>query len=122
MERAPSGKSYLLTGMPANGRGAELLPRGEAAYGTHDRTLFIVYVVWDDPVDDAPNRVWLGEVADALLPITTGHFLSESDIRHSPSRVARSFTYADRERVEQLRAEFDPTGLFHGYPGESRRA
>ncbi|WP_382304922.1 FAD-binding oxidoreductase [Herbiconiux sp. UC225_62] len=122
MERAPSGKSYVLAGMPANGHGAELLPRGEAAYGLHDRTLLIVYVVWDDPADDAANRAWLDEVADALLPTTTGHFLSESDIRHSPSRVARSFTYADRDRVEQLRAELDPTGLFHGYPGETRRA
>ncbi|SDZ53213.1 FAD-binding oxidoreductase [Herbiconiux ginsengi] len=122
MERAPSGESYVLTGMPANGRGAELLPRGEAAYGMHDRTLLIVYVVWRDPADDAANRAWLDEVADALLPTTTGHFLSESDIRHSPSRVARSFTYADRDRVERLRAELDPTALFHGYPGESRRA
>ncbi|MFB2597716.1 FAD-binding oxidoreductase [Herbiconiux sp. P17] len=122
MERAPSGKSFVLTGMPANGRGAELLPRGEAAYGMHDRTLLIVYVVWHDPADDAANRGWLDEVADALLPTTTGHFLSESDIRHSPSRVARSFTYADRDRVEQLRAEFDPTALFHGFPGESRPA
>jgi FAD/FMN-containing dehydrogenase len=122
MERAPSGKSYVLAGMPANGAGADLLPRGVAAYGLHDRTLLIVYVIWDDPADDAANRAWLDEVADALLPVTTGHFLSESDIRHAPSRVARSFTYADRDRVEQLRARFDPNGLFHGYPGESPRA
>ncbi len=121
MERAPSGKSYVLAGMPANGRGADLLPRGEAAYGMHDRTLLIVYVIWDDPAADAANRAWLDEVAAALLPVTTGHFLSESDIRRNPSRVARSFTFADRERVEHLRAAFDPDGLFHGFPGEPAR-
>lgn len=117
LAKAPSGKSYVLAGMPANGRGASLTPAGEAAYGLHDRTLLIVYVIWDDPADDAANRAWLDEVAAALLPTTTGHFLSEADIRHTPERVAGSFTAADWARVERLRAEFDPRGVFHGFPG-----
>ncbi len=116
MERAPSGKSYVLAGMPANGDGAALTPPGEAAYGMHDRTLLNVYVIWDDPADDAVNRAWLDEVAAALLPTATGHFLSEADIRCAPARVERSFTPDDWARVQRLRAEFDPEGVFHGFP------
>lgn len=116
MASAPSGKSYVLTGMPANGRGADLLPLGEAAYGMHDTTLIIVYVIWDDPADDAANRAWLDEVAAALLPTCTGHALSEADIREHPERIARSFRHEDWPRVQDLIARFDPEGVFYGFP------
>ncbi|GLK18178.1 FAD-binding oxidoreductase [Herbiconiux flava] len=116
MACAPSGKSYVLTGMPANGRGAELLPVGEAAYGLHDTTVLIVYVIWDDPADDAANRAWLDEVAAALLPTCTGHVLSEADIREHPERIARSFRDEDWPRIRDLIARFDPDTLFHGFP------
>lgn len=117
MASAPSGRSYVLTGMPANGRGARLLPVGEAAYGLHDTTLLIVYVIWDDPADDVANRAWLDEVTAALMPTCTGHVLSEADVREHPERIARSFRDEDWPRVQQLIARFDPDGLFHGFPG-----
>ncbi|MCS5715272.1 FAD-binding oxidoreductase [Herbiconiux sp. CPCC 205716] len=116
MATAPSGKSYVLSGMPANGGGAGLLPVGEAAYGLHDTTVLIVYVIWDDPADDAANRAWLDEVAAALLPTATGHVLSEADLREHPERVARSFREEDWPRIQQLIARFDPGGVFHGFP------
>jgi FAD/FMN-containing dehydrogenase len=114
--RAPSTLSYVLAGMPANGAGAELVNPGEAAYGMHDRTLLIVYTIWEDPADDAANRAWLDEVAAALLPTATGHFLSEADLRHRPERVPGSFAPADRARIEHLRGHYDPERLFHGFP------
>lgn len=116
LERAPSKRSYVLAGMPANGAGAALVTQGEAAYGMHDRTLLIVYTIWEDPADDAANRTWLDEVAQALLPTATGHFLSEADLRHRPERVPGSFAPADRARIEQLREHYDPEHLFHGFP------
>ncbi|WP_291049303.1 FAD-binding protein [Herbiconiux sp.] len=116
MRTAPSGRSYVLSGMPANGAGAQLLIPGEAAYGMHDTTLFIVYVVWDDPADDAANRAWLDEVAEALLPTSTGHFLSEADIRAHPERVQGCFRAVDWSRIQQLTHRYDPAGLFHGFP------
>ncbi|MCS5723608.1 FAD-binding oxidoreductase [Herbiconiux sp. CPCC 203407] len=116
LERAPSKRSYVLAGMPANGAGAGLVTPGEAAYGMHDRTLLIVYTIWEDAADDAANRAWLDEVADALLPTATGHFLSEADLRHRPDRVPGSFAPADRARVEHLRGHYDPDHLFHGFP------
>jgi FAD/FMN-containing dehydrogenase len=120
MRRAPSGRSYVLAGMPANGAGAALLTPGEAAYGMHDTTLFDVYTIWDDPSGDDANRAWLDEVAAALLPASSGHFVAEADIRHRPERVEASFRSDDWPRIRELRQRFDPTGLFHGWPGEER--
>ncbi|WP_440711206.1 FAD-binding oxidoreductase [Herbiconiux sp. YIM B11900] len=116
MRSAPCGRSYVLAGMPANGAGARLLTPGEAAYGLHDTTLFIVYVVWDDPADDGVNRAWLDEVAAALLPTATGHFLSEADIRTHPERIEGCFRPDDWARIRELIRRFDPAGLFHGFP------
>lgn len=118
MAKAPSGRSYVLAGLPANGAGADLVTPGEAAYGMHDTTCLIVYTIWDDPAGDARNRAWLDEVAAALEPTATGNFLSEADIRHRPERVPGSFRAEDWERIQQLRRRFDPNGVFHGYPGE----
>ena len=116
MRSAPSGRSYVLAGMPDNGAGASLVPVGEAAYGMHDVSLLIVYVIWDDPVDDQANRDWLDEVAAALLPTATGHALSEADIREHPERVARSFRAEDWDRIRSLTETFDPAGLFYRFP------
>ncbi|MCS5734227.1 FAD-binding oxidoreductase [Herbiconiux daphne] len=113
---APSGQSYVLAGLPANGGGAALLPPGQAAYGLHDRSLLIVYTIWNDAADDAANLGWLAEVQQALLPRATGHFVSEADIRRHPERVAGSFRPADWARVERLRRELDAGGVFQGYP------
>ncbi|MCU1480000.1 MAG: hypothetical protein JWQ19_786 [Subtercola sp.] len=117
MRRAPSGHSYLLTGMPGNGNGARLLPKGDAAYGMHDRTLVVPYVIWSDPADDEANHAWLAELRAVLEPVASGHFISEADLHHSAERVSGSFAADDWPRVQQLIAAFDPNGLFCGFPG-----
>ncbi|UFS59887.1 FAD-binding oxidoreductase [Subtercola endophyticus] len=119
MRRAPSGHSYLLTGMPGNGVGATLLPKGEAAYGMHDRSLVVPYVIWSDPADDEANHAWLADLRAVLEPLASGHFISEADLRHSAERVSRSFAADDWPRVQQLIATFDPDGVFCGFPQPS---
>jgi hypothetical protein len=52
-----------------------------------------------------------------LEPVSTGHFLSEADLRHTPTRVPASFSAADWPRVVELRHSLDPDGVFHGFPG-----
>ena len=121
VRRAPSGYSYLLTGMPGNGSGASLLPTGEAAFGMHDRTLVVPYVIWSDPADDEANLAWLAELRSVLEPLATGHFISEADLRHSAERVSGSFAAADWPRVQELIATFDPDAVFCGFPAPSGR-
>ncbi|GGF27006.1 FAD-binding oxidoreductase [Subtercola lobariae] len=114
--RAPSGVSYILSGMPKNGDGANLVPKGVAAYGMHDKTLVVPYVIWADESDDAANLAWLNELRAVLEPVSSGHFMSEADLRHDASRVSRSFAGDDGERVLRLIRQFDPDSLFCGFP------
>ncbi|TQL53161.1 FAD/FMN-containing dehydrogenase [Subtercola boreus] len=116
LRAAPSGKSYILSAMPGHGAGRTLLPEGEAAYGMHDTSLVVPYVIWDDPAADELNREWLNRVAALLEPLSSGHFLSEADLRHNPGRVAGSFRAGDWARIQRLTEQFDPTGVFHRYP------
>ncbi|WP_147305355.1 FAD-binding oxidoreductase [Subtercola boreus] len=116
LRRAPSGKTYFLSAMPGHGEGRTLLPVGEAAYGMHDTSLIVPYVIWGDEADDAVNRAWLNEVKAMLEPLSSGHFLSEADLRFSPERSAGSFRTEDWARIQSLTELFDPTGVFHRYP------
>ena len=116
-ERAPSGKSNVIALMPGNGSRLEL-PLETGAYSMDERTLVMHYAVWQDPAADAANHEWIRSMSASVEPIATGHFISEADLIAHPQRLARCFLPAHWERVQELRARFDPEGLFFGMPGE----
>ncbi|MBS1879740.1 MAG: FAD-binding oxidoreductase [Actinobacteria bacterium] len=114
--RAPSGKSNVMALMPGNGERLGLsLEHG--AYSMDERTLVMPYAVWQDPASDSENRAWIGEMSALLEPISSGHFVSEADLQAHPGRLARSFAPANWERLQELRAEWDPDGIFQSPPG-----
>jgi FAD/FMN-containing dehydrogenase len=116
-ERAPSGKSNVIALMPGNGSRLGL-PLEAGAYSMDERTLVMPYAVWQDPAADAANREWIAAMSGLLEPIATGHFISEADLIAHPKRLARCFLPDHWERVQELRARFDPERIFHGMPGE----
>ena len=122
LERAPSGKSFVMAIMPGNGAATTGLPTDVAAYSMDARTLVLPYVVWEEPADDAANRSWLGELAGLLDRHTSGHFLSEVDLTVAADRLARSFSAENWDRLQELRRRYDPDGLFHGYPEPIEKA
>lgn len=115
-ERAPSGKNNVIALMPGNGSRLGL-PLDAGAYSMDERTLVMHYAIWQDPGADVANREWIGAMSATMEPIATGHFISEADLIAHPQRLARCFLPAHWERVQELRARFDPEGLFHGMPG-----
>ncbi|UOY02260.1 FAD-binding oxidoreductase [Blastococcus sp. PRF04-17] len=122
LERAPSGKSFVMAIMPGNGAATTGLPQDIGAYSMDARTLVLPYVVWEDPADDAANRSWLGEIAGRLERHSSGHFLSEVDLTVAPDRLARSFSAESWSRLQELRRRYDPEQLFHGYPEPIEKA
>lgn len=110
--RAPSGMSNFVALMPGHGRKLGL-STDDAAYSMDERTLVMAYALWTDPAADDANRAWMAEMSRALEPIATGNFVSEADLEAYPTRLARSFTPAQWERVRALRATWDPDGRFH---------
>jgi FAD/FMN-containing dehydrogenase len=114
--RAPSGKSVVMAEMLGNGQKLGLSDE-DAAYSIDGRTLVMAYAIWDDPASDDANRSWHSDVGEILAPITIGHFVNECDLHSHPERLASCFTPANWERLLDLRAKWDPEGLFHHPPG-----
>ena len=80
---------------------------------------FASYVIWKDEADDERCRAWLAAQMRRMEPISEGLFLADSDFT---TRSAKFLSDAHWQRLEELRAHYDPDGLFHSYlaaPGTS---
>ncbi|WP_300680931.1 FAD-binding oxidoreductase [Nocardioides sp.] len=84
----------------------------EMAFSVQSEIYLAAYVVWEDPAEDEQNRAWLeGAMAD-LQPVTVGQYLGDGDLSR---RQVRFLSDEAWERLQQIRAERDPDGMFVGY-------
>ena len=77
-----------------------------------------IYAMWDDPVDDERHFRWARDADEALARFRIGRYVGETNLRAGPARVAQCFAPGVPERIERLRAEWDPDDLFCGFPTE----
>jgi FAD/FMN-containing dehydrogenase len=75
-------------------------------------TYYAAYVVWEDEADDERCREWLATQMRRMEPISEGLYLGDSDLATRPSKFLSGPHW---ERLEKLRARYDPDGLFHSY-------
>ncbi|HEY4094785.1 MAG TPA: FAD-binding oxidoreductase [Baekduia sp.] len=109
LEQAPSARTHALWQMPfANHHG----PLPDMALTHLGRFFVSFYTVWESPDDDARNERWLREATGLLDPISTGHYAGDVDLLASPTRAQRTLSATHWERFGELRARFDPDGLF----------
>ncbi len=113
---APSGKSFALAIMPGHGAPGLRMPTDKGAYSMDQRTWVLAFAVWEDAREDAANRVWMNGLIEQLEPISTGCFVGEADLTRHDQRATRSFSSANWARLTELRAHWDPDGVFHGFP------
>ncbi|MBF6332231.1 FAD-binding oxidoreductase [Nocardia transvalensis] len=80
--------------------------------------LLATYAVYDDPAQDDQVRSWLDGVMADLAPVSAGQQLGHLDIanRDRANRPLRVFGEAQSQRLDRIRAERDPDGLFPIYP------
>ncbi|WP_376794908.1 FAD-binding oxidoreductase [Thermogemmatispora sp.] len=91
---------------------APLHPLPDMALSLQADVYFASYVVWQQPEDDARCRRWLTEQMGRIEPLSEGLFLADSDFT---TRAARFMEESHWQRLQALRARYDPTGLFHAY-------
>ncbi len=115
IRNAPSGKSFVMVIMPGNGAPDTGLDFAQGAYSMDARTLVLPYAIWGDAAHDEGNRAWMRALGGHLEPISVGHFLSEADVLAHRSRAERSFSPENWSRLQRLRAELDPGGMFCGH-------
>lgn len=88
--------------------------RPDMAYSLEDDTYIAVYAVWEDPGDDAANVAWAAERMGEMAHLSSGIQLADENLGERPARFAGERSMA---RLDELRARYDPEGLFHPWMG-----
>jgi FAD/FMN-containing dehydrogenase len=114
VENAPSPESIVVA-EPAPG-GPAHAPVPEMAFSPLGRIRLGCYAMWEDQSADGANLTWLRELAAAAEPQAAGRYVAETDLAAEPQRARRSFTPSAWERFQDLRARYDPDGVFETYP------
>ncbi|MET8676558.1 FAD-binding oxidoreductase [Streptomyces sp. NPDC004647] len=111
--KAPSDKSHVLAPVSSVSRDRNLLRN--MAFSLLGDSYVVPYAVWADPAEDDLNIRWLREAVRTVEPLGTGHYVGEADLTADASRAERSFTPDDWQRLQTVRGQYDPEGVFHSY-------
>jgi FAD/FMN-containing dehydrogenase len=90
--------------------------RPEMAYSVEDETYIALYAVWEDPADDDANVAWATERVREMEPLSSGIQLADENLGRRPARFVAEEKMA---RLDAIRAERDPKGLFHPWMGRA---
>ena len=111
--RAPSPHAHVLAGY-----GMNLRAREDACFSSIANCYLGCYAIWDKEEYDDINYGWLGETVPIMEPYAKGHYVNEVEPRFNPDRIRQCFSNDAWKRLEQLRAKYDPDGVFHHYLGQ----
>jgi FAD/FMN-containing dehydrogenase len=118
---APSAKSVIAF-CPSTGPKNLLEPNPDVALSMDGTSYGGSWAIWENAEDDAANIKWHKEIVAILKPFTSQHYIGETDIVEDPSRVRGSYSAAKWKRLEEIRARYDPQGVFFGFLGGTRQA
>ena len=113
---APSPESFAFAVVgrePAEDASEQELP--DMAFSMVGRAFVSCYAMWEDEADDPENQRWLPSVMAQLEPLALGHYLAETDLTAAQTRAERSFAQPNWNRLQELRRDVDPDGVFPPY-------
>jgi FAD/FMN-containing dehydrogenase len=84
----------------------------DAAISVQGYLYLAAFAGWTDPAQDATMLAWPPDQMRKLEPLSRGIQLADENLLYRP---ARFLTDANRERLEALRATYDPDGRFLSY-------
>ena len=73
-----------------------------------------LYAAWDEERDDGRYRTWVTERMQAMEPVATGIQLADENLINRPQRFV---TDENLRRLDQIKAVYDPEGLFVSWLG-----
>lgn len=91
----------------------------DAACSTRGRYYCSYYMEWDDPADEIKTREYSRTVFADLKKISNGSYINEMDQEGRPQDISTCYTPEAWAKLKQLRAKWDPTGVFHGFYGQT---
>ena len=86
--------------------------RTDMVYGLEDEIYLALYTSWHDPADDERYRDWAPSNMAAMSHLATGISLADENLARRP---AKFITDPNMARLDQVRAAYDPDGLFHSW-------
>ena len=110
---APTRDCHVLSGFNMN-----LKPVPDACQSWAADCYLGCYTIWDEARDDARIYSWLKACPPLMDPFAVGHYVNEVEGRH-PDRFRQCFSTANWDRLETLRAQYNPDGVFHSFLGIS---
>lgn len=113
---APSAKSVIVF-CQSTGQHNLLEPRDDVALSMDATSYGGSWAIWDKAEDDAANMRWQDEVIAIIKPFTSMHYIGETDIVQDSARVQDSYTPEKWQKLEKIRAKYDPNSVFFGYLG-----
>lgn len=116
---APSPKSVIVF-CQSTGQHNLLEPHADVALSMDGQSYGGSWAIWEKPEDDEVNMKWQDEVIAIIKPFTSTHYIGETDIVQNNDRVQNSYTKEKWQKLEKIRAKYDPDGLFFGYLGGLR--
>lgn len=110
MNAAPSDRTHALWQLPfGNYRGQ----REEMAAGDLGRYYLALYSAWEQEAEDEANIAWLRRTMQPWEDASTGHYAGDVDLLATATRSRRTLAPEKWERLQELRAAYDPDGVFH---------
>ena len=113
---APSSKSLILF-CQSTGKHHLLQPRADVALSMDGQSYGGIWTIWERPEEDAANYKWHNECTNILNKFTSQPYIGETDIVQDNTRVQKSYSSDKWKRLKQIRAKYDPKGLFFGFLG-----
>jgi len=114
--QAPSDQSVVVF-CQSTGPKNLLVPHPEVALSMDASSYGGIWSIWKEEKDDAANTKWHNEMVKLLAPFTNQHYIGETDIVQDPSRIEQSYSKEKWKRMEEIRAKYDPNGVFFGFGG-----
>jgi hypothetical protein len=84
------------------------------AYSVEDEVYIALYSSWTDPADDDRHARWPGDRMREMQDLATGIQLADENLG---ARPARFLSDVHLQRLDEIRARYDPEGRFHSWMG-----
>ena len=87
----------------------------DAACSTTGLFYLAGYAQWDHAEDDHANQDWLKNFYDEMQPYASGFYINEFDRETRSDMTPACFTPENWEKLNQLRRQYDPDGVYHDF-------
>jgi hypothetical protein len=118
---APSHKSVVVFCQSTGGHNL-VQTKPDMALSMNARSYGGIWTIWENATDDAKNKKWHDEMTAILRPFTAEHYIGETDIVEDNSRAKGSYTPEKWKKLNDIRAKYDPQGVFFGFLGGIKKS